>query len=119
MRAASRRRAGRPRRAPPPRRAPSARSGRRRRPGRGTRRREAEPRQRFSPPAHEGLPGRAANAIARSAARRARPCLRSWIDTMELRALYACLLALATAALLTPVVARLATRIGAVDELKE
>jgi UDP-GlcNAc:undecaprenyl-phosphate/decaprenyl-phosphate GlcNAc-1-phosphate transferase len=38
---------------------------------------------------------------------------------MELRALYASLLALATAALLTPVVARLATRIGAVDELKE
>jgi UDP-GlcNAc:undecaprenyl-phosphate GlcNAc-1-phosphate transferase len=38
---------------------------------------------------------------------------------MELRAFYASLLALATAAVLTPVVARLATRIGAVDELKE
>ncbi|MEA2291590.1 MAG: UDP-GlcNAc:undecaprenyl-phosphate/decaprenyl-phosphate GlcNAc-phosphate transferase [Solirubrobacteraceae bacterium] len=38
---------------------------------------------------------------------------------MELRALYACLVALAVAAAVTPLVARLARRVGAVDELKE
>jgi UDP-GlcNAc:undecaprenyl-phosphate GlcNAc-1-phosphate transferase len=38
---------------------------------------------------------------------------------MELRAFYACLVALATAAAVTPLVARLARRLGAVDELKE
>jgi UDP-GlcNAc:undecaprenyl-phosphate GlcNAc-1-phosphate transferase len=38
---------------------------------------------------------------------------------MELRAVYACLVALATAALITPLVARLARRIGAVDDVKE
>jgi UDP-GlcNAc:undecaprenyl-phosphate GlcNAc-1-phosphate transferase len=38
---------------------------------------------------------------------------------MELRALFACLVALATAAAVTPLVARLARRVGAVDELKE
>lgn len=38
---------------------------------------------------------------------------------MELRAVYACLVAFAAAALLTPVAARLARRVGAVDELKE
>jgi UDP-GlcNAc:undecaprenyl-phosphate/decaprenyl-phosphate GlcNAc-1-phosphate transferase len=38
---------------------------------------------------------------------------------VETEALYACLVAFAAAALLTPLVARLARRIGAVDELKE
>jgi UDP-GlcNAc:undecaprenyl-phosphate GlcNAc-1-phosphate transferase len=38
---------------------------------------------------------------------------------MELRAVLACLVALATAALLTPLVARLARRVGAVDDIKE
>ena len=38
---------------------------------------------------------------------------------MESDALYAALVAFAAAALLTPVVARMARRIGAVDELKE
>jgi UDP-GlcNAc:undecaprenyl-phosphate/decaprenyl-phosphate GlcNAc-1-phosphate transferase len=38
---------------------------------------------------------------------------------MELRAVYACLVAFAAAALLTPVAARLARRVGAVDDLKE
>src|SRR6478752_5964456 len=38
---------------------------------------------------------------------------------MEVRAVYAALIAFAAAALLTPVVARLARRIGAVDDLKE
>jgi UDP-GlcNAc:undecaprenyl-phosphate GlcNAc-1-phosphate transferase len=38
---------------------------------------------------------------------------------MELRAVLACLVALATAALVTPLVARLARRVGAVDDLKE
>jgi UDP-GlcNAc:undecaprenyl-phosphate GlcNAc-1-phosphate transferase len=38
---------------------------------------------------------------------------------MELRAVYACLVAFAAAALLTPVAARLAGRVGAVDELTE
>jgi UDP-GlcNAc:undecaprenyl-phosphate GlcNAc-1-phosphate transferase len=38
---------------------------------------------------------------------------------MELRAVYACLVAFAAAALLTPVVARLARRLGAVDDVKE
>jgi UDP-GlcNAc:undecaprenyl-phosphate/decaprenyl-phosphate GlcNAc-1-phosphate transferase len=38
---------------------------------------------------------------------------------MELDALYACLVAFAAAAALTPLVARLARRIGAVDEIKE
>jgi UDP-GlcNAc:undecaprenyl-phosphate GlcNAc-1-phosphate transferase len=38
---------------------------------------------------------------------------------MELRAVYACLVAFAAAALLTPLVARLARRIGAVDDVKE
>jgi UDP-GlcNAc:undecaprenyl-phosphate GlcNAc-1-phosphate transferase len=38
---------------------------------------------------------------------------------MELRALYACLVAFAAAAVLTPLVARLARRIGAVDEMKD
>jgi UDP-GlcNAc:undecaprenyl-phosphate GlcNAc-1-phosphate transferase len=37
---------------------------------------------------------------------------------MELRALYGCLVALAVAAVATPLVARLARRVGAVDELK-
>jgi UDP-GlcNAc:undecaprenyl-phosphate GlcNAc-1-phosphate transferase len=37
---------------------------------------------------------------------------------MELRALYGCLVALAIAAVATPLVARLARRVGAVDELK-
>lgn len=38
---------------------------------------------------------------------------------MELRAVYACLVAFAAAALLTPLAARLARRLGAVDELKD
>jgi UDP-GlcNAc:undecaprenyl-phosphate GlcNAc-1-phosphate transferase len=38
---------------------------------------------------------------------------------MELRAVYACLVAFAAAAVLTPVVARLARRIGAVDDIKD
>jgi UDP-GlcNAc:undecaprenyl-phosphate GlcNAc-1-phosphate transferase len=38
---------------------------------------------------------------------------------MELKAVYACLVALATAALLTPLVARLARRLGAVDAMKD
>jgi UDP-GlcNAc:undecaprenyl-phosphate GlcNAc-1-phosphate transferase len=38
---------------------------------------------------------------------------------MELRAVLACLVALATAALVTPLVARLARRVGAVDDVKE
>jgi UDP-GlcNAc:undecaprenyl-phosphate/decaprenyl-phosphate GlcNAc-1-phosphate transferase len=38
---------------------------------------------------------------------------------MELRAFYACIVAFAAAAVLTPVVARLARRVGAVDDLKE
>jgi UDP-GlcNAc:undecaprenyl-phosphate/decaprenyl-phosphate GlcNAc-1-phosphate transferase len=38
---------------------------------------------------------------------------------MEIRAVYACLIACAAAALLTPLVARLARRLGAVDEIKE
>ena len=38
---------------------------------------------------------------------------------MESKALYACLVAFAAAALLTPLAARLARRLGAVDELKE
>jgi UDP-GlcNAc:undecaprenyl-phosphate/decaprenyl-phosphate GlcNAc-1-phosphate transferase len=38
---------------------------------------------------------------------------------MEIEAVYACLVAFAAAALLTPLVARLAHRIGAVDELKQ
>ena len=38
---------------------------------------------------------------------------------MELRAVYACLVAFAAAALLTPLVARLARRLGAVDDVKE
>ncbi|MGH2948474.1 MAG: MraY family glycosyltransferase [Solirubrobacteraceae bacterium] len=38
---------------------------------------------------------------------------------MEIEAVYACLVAFAAAALLTPLVARLAHRVGAVDELKE
>jgi UDP-GlcNAc:undecaprenyl-phosphate GlcNAc-1-phosphate transferase len=38
---------------------------------------------------------------------------------VETEALYACLVAFAAAALLTPLVARLARRIGAVDEIKE
>src|SRR5690349_7012377 len=38
---------------------------------------------------------------------------------MVLRAIYAALIAFAAAAVLTPVVARLARRIGAVDDLKE
>jgi UDP-GlcNAc:undecaprenyl-phosphate GlcNAc-1-phosphate transferase len=38
---------------------------------------------------------------------------------MELRAVYACLVAFAAAALLTPVAARMARRLGAVDALKE
>ena len=38
---------------------------------------------------------------------------------METDALYAALVAFAAAALLTPVAARLARRLGAVDELKE
>jgi UDP-GlcNAc:undecaprenyl-phosphate GlcNAc-1-phosphate transferase len=37
---------------------------------------------------------------------------------MELRAVYACLVAFAAAALLTPLVARMARRIGAVDDIK-
>jgi UDP-GlcNAc:undecaprenyl-phosphate/decaprenyl-phosphate GlcNAc-1-phosphate transferase len=38
---------------------------------------------------------------------------------MELRAVYACLVAFAAAALLTPLVARLANRLGAVDDIKD
>jgi UDP-GlcNAc:undecaprenyl-phosphate GlcNAc-1-phosphate transferase len=38
---------------------------------------------------------------------------------MELRAVYACLVAFAAAALLTPLVARLARRFGAVDDIKD
>jgi UDP-GlcNAc:undecaprenyl-phosphate GlcNAc-1-phosphate transferase len=38
---------------------------------------------------------------------------------MELRAVYACLVAFAAAAVLTPVAAKLARRVGAVDEIKE
>jgi UDP-GlcNAc:undecaprenyl-phosphate GlcNAc-1-phosphate transferase len=38
---------------------------------------------------------------------------------MELRAVYACLVAFAAAALLTPLVARLARRLGAVDDVKD
>jgi len=37
---------------------------------------------------------------------------------MELHAVYACLIAFAVAAVLTPFIARLARRIGAVDEMK-
>src|SRR5215212_9177980 len=38
---------------------------------------------------------------------------------MELHAVFACLIAFAVAAVLTPAAARLARRIGAVDELKQ
>src|SRR3954454_18864560 len=38
---------------------------------------------------------------------------------MELHAVYACIVAFAAAALLTPMAARLARRIGAVDDLKD